>query len=297
MRGVRLLWSNAVISLGAAGCVMRSFCLTGWEGNHATPWVFALGLAASTWLAYTWQRHVKSTRIDGLRPEHAAWHARQTKKLAGLSLIVLPLALWPLWLSWQKWMGADATDWVPVLVLATAIFLTALYAGLPGDRGIRFALRRLPRMKLMWIGLVWALVTAAWPAWWLHGQSVGSTLSWGALMTERACIIMALTLPFDLRDRDWDPPEPAHHSATLGSHGHPHCGNIPPDCRLRSRACRGQRTEVLYWTRADDARCVVCFQRPGTGLFLAVGWAAHPRCCRGDVRAMSINQTPHPTPH
>ena len=185
---------------------MRSFCLTGWEGNHATPWVFALGLAASTWLAYTWQRHVKSTRIDGLRPEHAAWHARQTKKLAGLSLIVLPLALWPLWLSWQKWMGADATDWVPVLVLATAIFLTALYAGLPGDRGIRFALRRLPRMKLMWIGLVWALVTAAWPAWWLRGQSVGSTLSWGALMTERACIIMALTLPFDLRDRDWDPP-------------------------------------------------------------------------------------------
>ena len=204
MYGRRMIWSNAVIAVGAIGCVTTSWSLAdpdfSWSPNAF--W-FACGIGAATWLAYTWQRHVKSTRNDGLRTAHREWHRSHWPQLRLISIFLLPFAAFPSWMSLHGWNRETA---IVAASLFLASVLTILYAGLPGQGGIRFALRRLPRLKLLWIGVVWALVTAGWPLWWSPGmQGLTPSEQW-LLMSERGCIIMALTLPFDLRDIQWDPP-------------------------------------------------------------------------------------------
>lgn len=205
MPGQRLLWSNAVIAVAAIGAVFKAGVLAGspaaWNREHA---LFACGIGAATWLAYTWQRHVKSTRPAGLRPAHIAWHRRHRRTLLGTGFALLPLASVPFLRTVGTWPTPVLAPG-PVSALGAALLLVALYAGFPGTAGARFALRRLPRVKLLLIGLVWSIITAGWPIGVFQPDPWTATTGW--ILTERVCTIMALTLPFDLRDRHWDPPE------------------------------------------------------------------------------------------
>ncbi len=206
MRGFNVLWSNAVISVAASGCVVRSWCLSHHTDTEApVPWLFAAGIGAATWLAYTWQRHVKSTRPRGLRNDHLLWLRTHKRTLRWTGAILVPAALIPL--TQTVAIAETAVSTILLFIgLITASLLTLLYAGLPGIRGLQVALRRLPRLKLLWIGLTWSMVTAMWPAL----MDISSTSMEGTTLfliaSERALVIMALTLPFDLRDKNWDPP-------------------------------------------------------------------------------------------
>lgn len=206
MYGDKLLWSNAVIACGAAACVMRTWKLSVPDTSvDATTLAFALGIGAATWWAYGWQRYVKGTRPDGLRPGHLAWLQRHKRVLIITAILLSPLALWPALSTARMLAGPQAVSlWIPGILLMAGV-LTALYAGMPGAAGMRLALRRLPGMKLLWIGIAWAGVTAGWPSWWASAGNPDLHLT-GWLMLERGCVIMALTLPFDLRDVHWDPP-------------------------------------------------------------------------------------------
>ena len=206
MSGDKLLWSNAVIACGAAACVLRSWKLAMPDTPTDTAvWAFALGIGAATWWAYGWQRYVKGTRPDGLRENHQAWLLRRRRPLIVTALLLAPLAASPVLSTARVLTEQPAVNlWLPAILLLAGL-LTALYAGVPGKAGMRFALRRLPRMKLLWIGFAWAGITAGWPVWWAcSGHPDLHVTGW--LVLERGCIIMALTLPFDLRDVHWDPP-------------------------------------------------------------------------------------------
>lgn len=213
-----LLWSNAVISLAAAGCVVTALELSGMEWQNGGMAAFALGISAATWWAYSWQRHVKSTRPEGLRPEHQAWQQRHRRRLRFIAAGLLPLALLPVGLTAWESGHQDVPLWLGVGI-ALAAGVTALYAGLPGHAGSRQALRRLPGLKMIWIGLTWSIITALWPIG--HGLLLGQeTLvhpGWVAL--DRFLVIAALTLPFDLRDRAWDSPRMRTWPQWLGPNG------------------------------------------------------------------------------
>ena len=64
----------------------------------------------------------------------------------------------------------------------------------------------MPGLKMIWIGRTWSIITALWPIG--HGlrrvNGVSFIRAW-VLWGERFLVIAALTLPFDLRDRAWDP--------------------------------------------------------------------------------------------
>ena len=207
--GKRLLWSNAVISLGAAACVLGTLHGVAPEEDLDSPhfW-FAAGIGAATWLAYTLQRHIKSTRDGGLRPVHLSWHTRNSPRIRWGVLALLPLSSVPLTMTAEAlWTGEipvlTGLDALMMAAILLSVGITGLYAGMPGQRGMRHALRRLPGMKMVWIGTSWASITALWPAWWMaSGQlDIDSSLS---MFLERFLVITALTLPFDLRDRNWD---------------------------------------------------------------------------------------------
>lgn len=204
MNARSLLWSNAVIAFSAAGCVVTTLQLagTGWQTEGTA--FFTLGIVAATWCAYHGQRFMKSTRVDGLRPDHLAWHLRHRRLLHLVFFLLLPLAAWPL-IQTGRFANADE-NLIPLWsALVLAIAIVALYAGLPGRLGARTALRRLPGLKMVWIGFTWAIVTSVWPLHWSALQA-GTTphgqVWWMA--ADRFLVIAALTLPFDLRDRHWD---------------------------------------------------------------------------------------------
>ena len=213
-----LLWSNAVISLAAAGCVVTALELSGMEWQNGGMAAFALGISAATWWAYSWQRHVKSTRPEGLRPEHQAWQQRHRRRLRFIAAGLLPLALLPVGLTAWESGHQDVPLWLGVGI-ALAAGVTALYAGLPGHAGSRQALRRLPGLKMIWIGLTWSIITALWPIGHglLQGQEALVHPGWVAL--DRFLVIAALTLPFDLRDRAWDSPRMRTWPQWLGPNG------------------------------------------------------------------------------
>lgn len=208
MNARNLLWSNAVIALAAFSAVLTTFGLA-----HSAPfgrreWAFALGIGAATWIAYTWQRHVKSTRSRGLRPHHLEWHQQHGPRLRRWGWGLLPVAVLPLALTGEAMVTSSlgTTDDTGVLlaVLLCSAVATALYAGLPGEQGQRRALRRIPGLKMIWIAGSWASITALWPLWWsIAGTELPLNQALGA-WGERFLVIAALTLPFDLRDRRWD---------------------------------------------------------------------------------------------
>ena len=220
MRAPELLWSNAVIATAAFACTVRSFSLMGQGVWETQTLLFSLGIGASSWLAYTWQRHVKSTRKKGLRPDHLEWHRTRWPAIRILAWVIFPLALLPALLSILALaQGKTSLDLPTALVFGSALAVTLLYAGWPGEEGARFALRRIPGLKMIWVGLSWATITAAWPAWWSGALESMPADSIAMLIGERFLIITALTLPFDLRDRQWDPPSMRNWSTGLGTAG------------------------------------------------------------------------------
>ena len=214
-----LLWSNVVISLAAAGCVVTALELSGMEWQNGGMAAFALGISAATWCAYSWQRHVKSTRPEGLRPAHQVWQQRNRRRLRFIAAGLLPLGLLPVGIDR---VGKPCTKTCPsgsAWASSSAAGVTALYAGLPGHAGSRQALRRLPGLKMIWIGLTWSIITALWPIGHglLQGQEALVHPGWVAL--DRFLVIAALTLPFDLRDRAWDSPRMRTWPQWLGPKG------------------------------------------------------------------------------
>ena len=222
MRAPQLLWTNAVIAAAAAACTMRTLILVGSDVTNGHSAAFSIGIGGAAWLAYTWQRHVKSTRLNGLRPDHLLWHQNHWKTLKKAAWIATNIALAPLALTLAVIKTAPI-EVHPILFLAfaAALFTTIMYAGLPGEFGKRFALRRIPGMKMIWVALSWTIITAAWPAWWSGAMGTLDSQEWAAILMERFFVIVALTLPFDLRDRQWDPPAMKNWTRTLGQRGTP----------------------------------------------------------------------------
>ena len=104
-----------------------------------------------------------------------------------------------------------------LLLIATSI--TALYAGLPGERGQRHALRRIPGAKMIWIAGSWVTITALWPIWWSTAGASALPPETLFICGERFFVIAALTLPFDLRDTKWDPVGMCTWAQVLGARG------------------------------------------------------------------------------
>lgn len=84
------------------------------------------------------------------------------------------------------------------LSLLVAATLSLAYV-LPIFRGLR--LRDLPFIKIFTIAFVWAFVTVILPAQELH-RTIDINI--GLIFLEKVLFIFALTIPFDIRDMDWD---------------------------------------------------------------------------------------------
>ncbi|MCB9170998.1 MAG: hypothetical protein H6597_02175 [Flavobacteriales bacterium] len=130
---------------------------------------------------------------DGIAAsDHLAWVHRHRQAMrtlvlvsgAGSAALLVPLAR-------EAW-------WV-ALFLGPAIALYVMPIRIGALRGLRYV----PFLKVFLIALVWSGVVVVFP--FAAHRAEGSPLLW-FLVVERACFVLAITLPFDVRDMHADDP-------------------------------------------------------------------------------------------
>lgn len=160
------------------------------HGHHVPAFVFL-----ATVSTYNYHRlfRGRGVRVPTHTDRHR-WIARHRKGLWGLSLAAG---------AGVVWSGLHLSR--PSLLLVAPFGLVALfYSVLPFGRRAR-GIRDVPFAKVFLVALTWAAVTAALPL----VEVFGSHVPWTTLLAEcasRFFFILALTIPFDVRDLSRDDP-------------------------------------------------------------------------------------------
>lgn len=189
-----IVYSNIWIATGAALLTAQTFWVLKLEAD--------IGLAAfvffSTLATYNFQRilrfdkwwlRAKSVRLD--------WLIHSRKFLVALTATTLLGAAICAWLSLNQQQ---------LILLLPLGAISVLYAWriLPSSAGA-LALRDIPGTKVFWIAASWAVVTVCLPL--LSMDVFPQVEVWMPIVAERFFFIMAITIPFDVRDLRYDSPD------------------------------------------------------------------------------------------
>lgn len=184
-----IVYSNTWIASGAALLTLQTYWVAGEEVN--------VGLIAFVFFAtvatYNFQRLLRFNKW-WLRAtsERLHWLIRSRRFLLVITLVSFAMA------------GLLAVFYLQLIHFLALIPLSAisfLYAWrfLPHRSGRR-ALRDIPGLKIFWIAGSWAAVTVILPL--LEADNIDEL--WPPLFAERLFFILAITLPFDIRDMHYD---------------------------------------------------------------------------------------------
>lgn len=183
-----LLFSNIWVAAGAAAMVHCSELLMGLPiGGYAAPFLFF-----ATVFTYNFQRVFRSKGADII--SHSArhlWLARNQRWLKLLVALTLPIVGW---CAWQLELRA-------LLFLVPFVLVSVFYSikVLPGRRGFR----DLPYVKVLLISITWVATTVLLPFWDATSTVVDRSIL-VHLAFERGLFILAITIPFDIRDMHRD---------------------------------------------------------------------------------------------
>lgn len=187
-----IVYSNIWVAAGAALLTAQTF----WVRGQQTSWWLVAFVFFASLATYNFQRML---RIDKwwLRAKSVRLHWLIQSQKFIVTLIVLSL------------FGAGLCAWyalnpLQILLVMPLGAIAILYAWrvFPTQSG-RLALRDLPGTKVWWIGLSWALVTAGLP---LLNSDLPSASVALPILAERMFFIVAITIPFDVRDLAFDHP-------------------------------------------------------------------------------------------
>lgn len=188
-----LIYSNVWIATGAALLTAQAYWVFGADVNFG---LLALVFFA-TLATYNFQRLVRFNKWSyRLNSERLHWIMRSRSTL--ITLVVCSLIAAGI-------LALVSLQWEHYGLLIPLSLIAMLYAVpfIPSEDK-RLALRDLPGLKIFWIAGTWAAVTAVLPLM-NHAEP---NPEWGVLISERFFFILAITIPFDTRDMDYD--DPAH---------------------------------------------------------------------------------------
>ena len=151
-----------------------------------------------TILAYNF---IRAVQMDRLYPALSLWIRSSARWLLVLNIIaLLGLIYSTLQFSWHD------------LVFVFPFFVLTLFYVIP-FRGTLRGLRNLPGFKLFLIAAVWAGVTVLFPVW-VNDLSFDGKV-W-VTFVQRFLFVLAITVPFDIRDLQLDDPDLATLPQTIG---------------------------------------------------------------------------------
>ncbi len=178
------IFSNIHVSV-AVFCLTKITLLTYGISNNTIPYFTML----STLVSYNFIRYYQIEEINKLVSN---WVKSNEKGLIILSIIGLTLLIKLLF----KLKFNDFLILIP-FVLATLFYI------IPFSKGKK-NLRSVASLKLFLISFSWAGITVLLPL--IHNEIRFSSNTW-LLFSQRFLLIVALTIPFDLRDINSDSPE------------------------------------------------------------------------------------------
>ncbi|MCB0762079.1 MAG: hypothetical protein KDC12_11200 [Flavobacteriales bacterium] len=188
------LYSNVWISAGASAWVWQAEVVSGHSSNGWLPFL----AFCSTIFIYNFQRIIKSQqRAQSSGSGRVRWMDRNS------------LFLWIWTIAGAMGLLAclpqlHAVDW---LLLSFPGLISLLYiARIFRYRGKRLSGRQLPFIKIWLIGLSWAIMGTWFPLLHFEGAgSIGDPVVW-YWFAEKLLFIVAITIPFDIRDLKFDAP-------------------------------------------------------------------------------------------
>lgn len=183
------VFTNVWISLCAGAATYQTVLLLG-DDSLITP----IFVAAATLFTYNFQRLVKLRNIDGydqtVRNQWLIQHRKPVYTLTALSALTAGYLI--LFMPLRAY---------PVIALGGVISIAYAVRFIP-LRGRTSALRDLPGVKLYLIGLIWAVATVLLPQ--IVSSSHSLSTEFYLLFAERFAFIVALSIPFDIRDLSHD---------------------------------------------------------------------------------------------
>lgn len=171
----------------------------GWTGLFMVDapelWRYALSVALGTFAGYCVMRLARANSPEHAQFANLTWynqHRRTIIVLVAFSGVLAFILLWPLWLRLWPWL-------VPVVLLA--FFYVTPFSDRKGNA---IGLRSIPFVKTWLISVLWVIVAVAVPLRLdAHEHSVGLQLGMACM---RLPLILSLSIAFDIRDLDNDPP-------------------------------------------------------------------------------------------
>jgi len=187
------VFSNIHVAVSVACLVLLTL-----EPYSCDPYPVTLFVFCSTILAYNFVKAVEKSRMQPFLDIWTRSSSRPLLLLNAASLI--------------GFVHAGSRLRLEGLLLLIPFFLLTLFYVYPGNKKFR-GLRSLPGLKLFVIALVWAGVTVLFP---LVVNGIPVQKGEWIVLTQRFLLILAITIPFDLRDMQLDDEELATLPQALG---------------------------------------------------------------------------------
>lgn len=194
-----IVYSNLYVSVATAGLVKVSELLLGIGGWDVSGFLFF-----STLFAYNFQRIYKQVGHVRERSKYHLWIFKYKKYLIAFTLLA---GLFAFYFS----LRLNIYVWLCLIPLGLISLLYPVH--LFKYKGKRYRLRDLPGTKLFLIAFVWAFATVLIPV--LNKYS-SITEEVYILLIQRFLFVFSITIPFDIRDVEFDKEELHTLPQTLG---------------------------------------------------------------------------------
>lgn len=194
-----IVYSNLWIALGASCYAATTYFLL----NAPLDYVYLVLIFFATFFAYNFQRLVRLNTLTQPLSERQVWLVKHQKSMR---LITLASFFATVMVSFY------ALEFMDVLLLLPSLILVLLYATFFVNT--KKGLRDLPLLKIFLIGSVWAYVLGVFPLLKMDNYS-----NWMWIFSDKFFFIMALAIPFDIRDLNVDSVDKKTFPQLLGING------------------------------------------------------------------------------
>ncbi|MEX1191105.1 MAG: hypothetical protein WED10_03760 [Brumimicrobium sp.] len=180
-----IIFGNVLISISAGTLTMGISAF--YEGD--SPLFYFLTVFFSTLFIYNFQRMVRTDEREGKKSERHLWLDRNKKVIYLLAVLGI--------------IGSGLSYFLLLKMKSDLLFL--FFIGILGVFYAlkvlnRKALRDLPLIKIHIIALVWVLITSVWPLVRMEANLIDNSY----LFIATYLFIIAVTIPFDIRDLSYD---------------------------------------------------------------------------------------------
>lgn len=194
-----IVYSNVWIALGASAYALHTMMMTHIKLNYS----FLLLVFLATLFSYNFQRLIRFNVIENKTSERLIWMDNNKNLIKYLTIFSFSISLF---LTFYYLTIEEIFLTIPafVLVIFYATFFNKRKKGL----------RDLPLVKIFIISAVWAYVLGIFPLL-ISGHLVETKL----VFIDKFCFILAITIPFDIRDLSFDKEQQKTLPMILGIYG------------------------------------------------------------------------------